>query len=97
MAQANATGEAMSSAQPTRRRFLLAIGLPLDALATVLVGIPVVGYLLGPVRRHAAYSSIIIRSARGSSESKVGRFRRSPNLCDIEDDNAPHPTCKHLV
>jgi Rieske Fe-S protein len=58
MAQDDATGEPMSPAAPTRRRFLLAVGLVLDALAAVLVGIPIVGYLLGPIRRQAAQSWI---------------------------------------
>ena len=36
---------------PTRRTFLFKLGLALDAIVAVLVGIPVIGYLLGPVRR----------------------------------------------
>jgi menaquinol-cytochrome c reductase iron-sulfur subunit len=34
------------------------LGLALNAVAAVLVGIPVLGYLLGPVRRGAAQSWI---------------------------------------
>jgi menaquinol-cytochrome c reductase iron-sulfur subunit len=51
-------GELAPPTPPTRRRFLLALGLTLDALAAVLVGIPVIGYLLGPIRRRAAQSWI---------------------------------------
>jgi len=48
MAEDVADREQASPAVHTRRKFLLALGLMLDALAAVLVGIPVVGYLLGP-------------------------------------------------
>ena len=43
---------------PTRRTFLFKLGLALDAIVAVLVGIPVIGYLLGPVRRGATQSWI---------------------------------------
>jgi Rieske Fe-S protein len=44
------------SAPPTssRRSFLFKLGLALNGLAAALVGIPVLGYVLGPVRRRAA-------------------------------------------
>ena len=35
----------------SRRSFLFTLGLALNAVAAFLVGIPVIGYLLGPVRR----------------------------------------------
>jgi Rieske Fe-S protein len=37
----------------SRRGFLLALGLALNAVAAALVAVPVVGYLLGPLRRRA--------------------------------------------
>jgi len=37
----------------SRRSFLFTLGLALNAVAAFLVGIPVIGYLLGPVRRRA--------------------------------------------
>jgi Rieske Fe-S protein len=37
----------------SRRSFLLGLGLVLNAVAAALVALPVVGYLLGPVRRLA--------------------------------------------
>jgi menaquinol-cytochrome c reductase iron-sulfur subunit len=50
----NATDrESSPPTRPTRRSFLFMLGLALNAVAAVLVGIPVLGYLLGPVRRRA--------------------------------------------
>lgn len=40
-------------ADPTRRGFLMTLALVLNAAAAALVGIPVVGFLLSPVRRMA--------------------------------------------
>jgi menaquinol-cytochrome c reductase iron-sulfur subunit len=58
MAQRTADSEVASVAPPTRRRFLLVIGLALNAVVAGLVAIPVLGYLLGPIRRRAAQSWI---------------------------------------
>ena len=44
------------AAPPTRRRVLLRLGLALNAVVAGLVAIPVLGYLLGPIRRRAAQS-----------------------------------------
>lgn len=41
------------SAGPSRRSFLFGFGIALNALAAALFAIPVVGYLLSPVRRFA--------------------------------------------
>ena len=50
----NATDrESSPPTRPTRRSFLFMLVLALNAVAAVLVGIPVLGYLLGPVRRRA--------------------------------------------
>jgi menaquinol-cytochrome c reductase iron-sulfur subunit len=38
---------------PSRRSFLFTLGLALNGVAAALVGIPVIGYLVGPVRRRA--------------------------------------------
>jgi Rieske Fe-S protein len=46
--------EAFTPAASSRRGFLFKLGLGLNALAAVLVGIPVVGYIFGPARRRAA-------------------------------------------
>jgi len=42
---------AFSPPTASRRSFLFTLGLALNAVAAFLVGIPVIGYLLGPVRR----------------------------------------------
>jgi menaquinol-cytochrome c reductase iron-sulfur subunit len=58
MTQNAADRESSPPTPPTRRSFLFMLGLALNAVAAVLVGIPVLGYLLGPVRRGAAQSWI---------------------------------------
>ena len=58
MTQNVADRESSPPPPPTRRSFLFMLGLALNAVAAVLVGIPVLGYLLGPVRRGAAQSWI---------------------------------------
>jgi menaquinol-cytochrome c reductase iron-sulfur subunit len=60
MAQGDTSGGQESPSSPTRRRFLLAVGLALNAVVAVLVAIPVLGYLLGPIRRRAAQSWILL-------------------------------------
>jgi quinol---cytochrome c reductase iron-sulfur subunit, bacillus type len=60
MAQDDASGVVVAATPPTRRRFLLAAGLALNAAAAVLVGIPVIGYLLGPIRRRPAQTWILL-------------------------------------
>jgi menaquinol-cytochrome c reductase iron-sulfur subunit len=42
----------------TRRGFLFTLGLALNAIAATLVGIPVIGYILGPIRRPAGQAWI---------------------------------------
>jgi menaquinol-cytochrome c reductase iron-sulfur subunit len=58
MAQDDVSGGQTPPAPPTRRRFLFMLGLALDVIAAGLVAIPVLGYLLGPVRRHAVQAWI---------------------------------------
>ena len=38
---------------PTRRSFLFRLGIGLSTLAAALVGLPVIGYILGPLRRRS--------------------------------------------
>jgi Rieske Fe-S protein len=45
-------------ALPSRRSFLFKLGVALNAVVAVLVAVPVVGYLLGPLRRQSAQSWI---------------------------------------
>ena len=42
----------------SRRSVLFTLGLALNVVAATLVGIPVIGYVLGPVRRRAAQAWI---------------------------------------
>ncbi len=45
-------------AQPSRRAFLLRLGLLFNAIAAILFAIPVLGYLMSPMRRYAWVSWI---------------------------------------
>ncbi len=45
--------DANPSPKPSRRSFLFTLGLGLNTVAASLVGIPVIRYILGPVRRRA--------------------------------------------
>lgn len=47
-----------SPASPSRRGFLFKLGLALNAIGAVLVGIPIVGYILAPARKVSAQSWI---------------------------------------
>src|SRR5258706_12330922 len=49
----------------SRRGFLFKLGLALNAIAAALVGIPVIGYILGPVRRSAGQEWIKLGVAGG--------------------------------
>ena len=49
----NAHQQTSSSTGPSRRSFLFALGLALNTLAAALFAIPVIGYVLSPVRRFA--------------------------------------------
>ena len=44
---------AREEARPTRRSFLFGLGIALNALAVTLFAIPILGYLLSPLRRFA--------------------------------------------
>jgi Rieske Fe-S protein len=50
--------ELTTPASPSRRSFLFKLALALNALALALLGVPIVGYLLGPLSRRAAQSWI---------------------------------------
>jgi Rieske Fe-S protein len=51
-------GREAAGAPPSRRGFLLKLGLALNAVAAALVGVPVIGYIVGPLRRRPAQSWI---------------------------------------
>ena len=44
-------------ASPSRRGFLFNLGLALNVLGGILVGIPVLGYVLAPIRRFESGST----------------------------------------
>src|SRR2546421_8810633 len=48
---------------PSRRGFLFTLGLALSGLAATLAGIPIIGYIFGPVRGRAGQAWIELGSA----------------------------------
>ena len=63
--------EAFAPAASSRRGFLFKLGLGLNAIAAVLVGIPVVGYILGPARRRAAEAWITLGPLQSFPEGQT--------------------------
>src|SRR5207253_6122612 len=61
-----ANHDCLPPAPPSRRGFLFTLGASLSALAAVLAGIPIIGYLFGPVRGRAGQAWI--------KPSEVARF-----------------------
>jgi menaquinol-cytochrome c reductase iron-sulfur subunit len=55
----------------SRRGFLFAFGLALNAVAATLVGIPVIGYILGPIRRRAGQAWIELGSVASFPEGQT--------------------------
>ena len=55
----------------SRRGFLFTLGLALNGIAAALVGIPVIGYLVGPVRRRAEQAWISLGSLQTFPESQT--------------------------
>jgi Rieske Fe-S protein len=64
-------------ADPTRRGFLFTLALVLNAAAAALVGIPVVGFLLSPVRRLAEQAWVDLGpvDAFPSGETRLATYR----------------------
>src|SRR5687767_13622927 len=61
-----------STASPSSRRgFLFKLGLGLNALGAVLVGIPVVGYILAPARKASAQSWIKLGTVTNYPEGET--------------------------
>ena len=59
--------DCLPPAPPSRRGFLFTLGASLSGLAAVLAGIPIIGYLVGPVRGRA-----------GQAWIKLGEVARFP-------------------
>ena len=55
----------------SRRSFLFKLGLALNVVAVTLVGIPVIGYILGPVRRRAAQAWIKLGPLKNFPEGQT--------------------------
>ena len=65
----NAGGAAASP--PTRRSFLFRLAIGLNVLAAALVGLPALGYLLGPLRRRAAQAWIQLGPVQTFPEGEI--------------------------
>jgi menaquinol-cytochrome c reductase iron-sulfur subunit len=63
--------EAFTPAASSRRGFLFKLGLGLNAIAAVLVGIPVLGYIFGPARRRAAAAWITLGPLQSFPEGQT--------------------------
>jgi quinol---cytochrome c reductase iron-sulfur subunit, bacillus type len=50
----------LTPAPPSRRGFLFTLGASLSAVAAVLAGVPIIGYLFGPVRGRAGQAWIAL-------------------------------------
>src|SRR5262245_33747496 len=61
----------------TRRSFLFKLGIGLNVIAATLVGIPVIGYLLGPVRRRAEQAWIKLGSLQSfpTGETRLATYQ----------------------
>jgi menaquinol-cytochrome c reductase iron-sulfur subunit len=55
----------------SRRGFLFTLGLALNGIAAALVGIPVIGYLAGPVRRRAEQAWISLGPLQSFPEGQT--------------------------
>jgi menaquinol-cytochrome c reductase iron-sulfur subunit len=55
----------------SRRGFLFTLGLALNGVAAALVGIPVIGYLVGPVRRRAEQAWISLGPLQSFPEGQT--------------------------
>ena len=63
--------EAFSPAGSSRRGFLFKLGLALNGIGALLVGIPIVGYLLAPARRASAQSWITLGAVGAFPEGET--------------------------
>ena len=59
------------SSQPSRRGFLFTLGLALSAAASALAAIPVIGYIIGPVRGRAGQAWIKLGSVGNFPEGQT--------------------------
>ena len=53
----------------SRRQMLMTLGIALNAVASVLFAVPVVGYIFGPSKRRSRWRTSSSRAARAASGS----------------------------
>ena len=80
--------ERLSEHSSSRRGFLFKLGLALNALGAVLVGIPVVGYILAPARRLGGGQSWIKLGGVDSFPVGQTRFAQYENPFRVQWDGA---------
>jgi Rieske Fe-S protein len=80
--------ERLSEHGSSRRGFLFKLGLALNALGAVLVGIPVVGYILAPARRLGGGQSWIKLGGVDSFPVGQTRFAQYENPFRVQWDGA---------
>ena len=80
--------ESLSEHSSSRRGFLFKLGLALNALGAVLVGIPVVGYILAPARRLGGGESWIKLGGVDSFPVGQTRFAQYENPFRVQWDGA---------
>jgi len=74
---------------PSRRGFLFKLGLGLNALGAVLVGIPVVGYILAPARKASAQTWIKLGTVTCVQEANFADILILPRLQERVGPDAP--------
>ena len=67
----------------SRRGFLFTLGVALSTVATALAGIPIIGYIFGPVRRSAGPSLRRGLRRRHARRRAAHCYRPSPTRCAI--------------
>ena len=65
------TPEFAAPASPSRRSFLLTLGLVLNGLALLLAGVPILRYVLGPLSRRAPQTWIDLGPVAGFPERET--------------------------
>src|SRR5215467_572563 len=63
--------ESLPASTSSRRSFLFKLGLGLNVVAATLVGIPVIGYILGPVRKRAMQAWISLGPLQSFPEGQT--------------------------
>jgi|SRR5215831_19501281 len=63
--------DAFPGAAASRRGFLFKLGLALNVIGAALVGIPVIGYIFGPVRRMGGQTWVTLGALTGFPEGQT--------------------------